>query len=60
MPQGEAKSDAYYKAGSIIDSEYEVLQGMTKDDLWDYLLTGFTGMVALTRAESDELYEASF
>lgn len=41
------------EARGQIDSEYEVLVGMTKDDLWDYL---YSSGIKVTREESDTLH----
>lgn len=41
------------EARGLIDSEYEALAGMTKDDLWDYL---HSSGIKLSRDESDGLH----
>ena len=46
------------KARGLIDSEYEALEGMTKHDLYCYLIEGFD--FDLTREETDELFEEYF
>lgn len=54
----QKRSEGYYIAGGLIDSEWENLQEMTKDDLWIYLTEyGPAIKEGLTREESDYLWE---
>lgn len=41
------------EARGLIDSEYEVLYGMTEGDLWDYL---YSSGIQVTREQSDILH----
>ncbi len=47
----------YDRGGSLIDSEYEALEGMTKGDLWDYLSSQGLEEYGLIREESDKLHD---
>ena len=47
----------YTKAWNLIDAEFEVLQGMDKNDLWDYLSNAIPTM---KREESDKLWTTIF
>jgi hypothetical protein len=48
---------AVRKAKGIIDSEYEALLGMCREDLFDYLTSGYSGCGNLVREDSDKLWE---
>jgi len=50
-------SKAYQQAGNLIDAEYEALDCMSKEDLWEYLASAIP---EITREETDELWETIF
>ncbi len=55
------RSEGYYVAVSMIDSEYENMRCMSKKDLWDYFVgLSYPGMESLTEEESNHLHKISF
>jgi len=52
-----SESKAYRQAGNLIDAEFEALDCMDKQDLWEYLASAIPD---LTRKESDKLWDSIF
>ena len=50
-------SNAYQQAQNLIDADFEALDCMGKQDLWEYLTGNIPGLI---REESDKLWNTIF
>ncbi len=61
MPKYIKRSEGYYLAVSLIESEYENLKDMSAGDLWSYFTClCYPGMETLTEEESNHLHKVTF